>query len=251
MDRSSILSINGGMVQGPANRQSIGLRPERAENLVVSGQTTRGAEAASSHLPNYNGQEQSKISAKAIPALKQTVQKGQKFPLQLNGSSVVQACFGWSTLNDLCDVDVSAFLLGKDGKVLGDDWFVFYGQPTSPDYSVQWRLSDGQDREVIRLDLDKINGQVERIVFVLTINEALTRQLNFGMLQDAYVRILQDTNCAELVSFQMEDYYDNVISMMIGELYRYHGVWKFYAVGNGMARDLAGICQFYGVEVSG
>lgn len=91
---------------------------------------------------------------------------------------------------------------------------------------------------------------MERIVFVLTINEAFSKNLHFGMLQDAYVRILKEKENVELVSFKMEDYYNNVISMMIGELYRYKGAWKFYAVGNGMAKDLAGICQLYGVEVS-
>lgn len=251
VDRGSVLSINGCKAKGPVNRQTIGRQPERANVSSGPAQWTGSAEGASAHLPNGGGQQERKIMAGAIPALKRTVRKGQKFPLQLNGSAAVQACFGWHVSDARCDVDVSAFLLGEDGRVLGDDWFVFYGQPASPDRSVRWRLSDGQDREIIEIDLDKIDAGVARVVFVLTINEALTQKLNFGMLRDTYVRILQRYDGAELVSFQMEEYYDNVISMMIGELYRHQGAWKFYAVGNGMARDLAGICQFYGVEVSG
>ena len=70
------------------------------------------------------------------------------------------------------------------------------------------------------------------------------------MLTDAYVRILNGDTSVELVSFQMTEYYNNVISMMIGEIYRYNGVWKFNAVGNGVARDLAGLCALYGVQIS-
>ena len=70
------------------------------------------------------------------------------------------------------------------------------------------------------------------------------------MVKDAYVRILDADGKAELAGFRMTDYYSNVISMMIGEIYLHNGVWKFNAIGNGVARDLAGLCELYGVEVS-
>ena len=69
------------------------------------------------------------------------------------------------------------------------------------------------------------------------------------MLEDAYIRILDNTG-KELVSFLMSDYYSNVISMMIGEIYIHNGIWKFSAIGNGVARDLEGLCNLYGVEVN-
>ena len=47
----------------------------------------------------------------------------------------------------------------------------------------------------------------------------------------------------------MTDYYSNVISMMIGEVYQHNGTWKFNAVGNGVAKDLMGLCELYGVQV--
>ena len=105
------------------------------------------------------------------------------------------------------------------------------------------------DREIIQVDFKRLNGGVKKIVFVLTINDAFAKRLHFGMLKDAYVRILQGQE--ELASFQMADYYENVISMMIGEIYEYKGTWKFNAVGNGVAKDLAGLCAFYGVQVDG
>jgi tellurium resistance protein TerD len=68
------------------------------------------------------------------------------------------------------------------------------------------------------------------------------------MLEDAYIRIM-DPAGTELVSFKMDEYYTNVTSMMIGELYLHNGAWKFNAIGNGMAKDLAGLCGLYGVQV--
>ena len=138
-------------------------------------------------------------------------------------------------------------MLGKDGKVLGDEWFVFYGQPKSPDGSIFFFDTCPNDREYYTIDFKRLNPAVERIVFVLTINDALEHRLNFSMLQDAYIRILHHGN--ELVSFKMTEYYSNIISMMIGELYFYKGNWKFNAIGNGIARDLAGLCAYYGVQV--
>ena len=70
------------------------------------------------------------------------------------------------------------------------------------------------------------------------------------MLKDAYVRIIENSTNAELVSFKMSEYYSNVTSMTIGELYLHKGIWKFNAVGNGVARDLAGLCELYGVETN-
>ena len=89
------------------------------------------------------------------------------------------------------------------------------------------------------------------MVFVLTIHEAFEKKLHFGMVEDAYIRILDTGSKKELVSFQMTDYYSNVISMMIGEIYLYKETWKFHGIGSGVAKDLAGLCALYGVEVSG
>ena len=68
------------------------------------------------------------------------------------------------------------------------------------------------------------------------------------LLEDAYIRIM-DPAGTELVSFKMDEYYTNVTSMMIGELYLHNGAWKFNAIGNGVAKDLAGLCSLYGVQV--
>ena len=183
------------------------------------------------------------------PQLVNPTAKGQKVLLNgVSNQSKLKVCFGWNINNPQCDVDVSAFLLNASGKVIGDDWFVFYGQTNSPDQSTTFFNDNGPDREFITIDFNRLNSDVTKIVFVLTINEAFEKNLNFSMLQDAYIRILDQSTSAELISFKMTDYYANVTSMMIGEIYLHNNNWKFNAVGNGVAKDLAGLCELYGVQ---
>lgn len=185
-----------------------------------------------------------------IPPLIHTTMKGQKIQF-FTGNTVqkIKACLGWNVSNPECDVDVSAFMLDSTGKVLGDDWFVFYGQTKSPDGCVIFNEAEKTDRESITIDLNNLSPSVKKIVFVLTINEAYEKKLNFSMIKDAYVRILNYSNNSELVSFKMDEYYENVTSMMIGEVYLHNGNWKFNAVGNGVSKDLAGLCGLYGVQI--
>ncbi len=98
------------------------------------------------------------------------------------------------------------------------------------------------------MDLGRLDPQVQKIVFVLTIDQAFSKNLHFGMLKDAYLRLL-DERGQVLLSYQPEEYYPTVTSMTLGELYRHKGQWKFNPVGNGVHQDLAGQCAIYGVEL--
>lgn len=185
------------------------------------------------------------------------LKKGQKMSLsQMNPNlSEIQVCLGWDVSNQACDLDASAFMLGADNKVVGDDWFVFYGQPVSPDGSIvhQGDSYDGSavgDDEIIDVKLNQINPAVQRIAFVVTINEALERRLNFSMVSNAYVRVVDKSTGNELVKFMLTDYFANVTSMVVGEVYNKGGQWRFNPVGNGFAEDLAGLCGVYGVNVA-
>lgn len=252
IDRNSILSINSTRTQTPLCAGNISALNKSA---VQSRAGTPNMSAPTAHVSSVPIQthphKQSAPARQKLPVFQKPVQKGQKINLTANGSvsGIWRACFGWNTAHPQCDADVSAFLLGSNGKVIGDSWFVFYGQTESPDKSCRFLTQQGTDREVITIDFQKLHADVKKIVFVLTINEAFEKRLHFGMMQDAYIRLM-DHRGSECVSFQMSDYYSNVISMMIGEIYQYNGSWKFHAVGNGVAKDLAGLCALYGVEVS-
>ena len=146
---------------------------------------------------------------------------------------------------------MSAYLLDSNSRVPADDWFVFYGQTNSPDGSVTLNTNgSAEDRELADIDFTKLDPSISKIVFVLTINEAFTYNLNFSMVRDAYIRLLEPGSGRELYSFLLTDYYANVVSMMLGEIYLYNNTWKFNAIGNGVARDLAGLCELYGVQTA-
>ena len=147
-------------------------------------------------------------------------------------------------------MDASAFLLGENGRVLSDEGFVFYGQQTSSDGSVRFQPSGADDRETITVDIARIDPRIRKIVFVLTIDEALTQKLHFGMLQNVYLRILDDRDGREILSYPLGNAFENVTSMTLGELYLHQGQWKFNPVGNGVHMDLAGQCALHGVTLA-
>ena len=222
-----------------------------AQNVVrptASGQG--GVQAAANQGSVQSGAGQSNISKHiTLPNLTKRVSKGQKVPLNLS-SKKIKVNFGWNVKNPACDVDVSAFLLAANGKVVGDDYFVFYGQESSPEKSVLFKnVETANVLEVFDIDTAVLNPAVAKIVFVMTINDALENSLNFSMLKDAYIQIADPLNNTELASFLVEEYYNNINSMMMGEIYLHNGAWKFNAIGNGVNKDLAGLCEFYGVAV--
>lgn len=189
----------------------------------------------------------------ALPAFCYPLRKGQKTLLsvasQAEGPKRVQVCFGWNIKDQRCDMDASAFLVDASGQVPGDEWFVFYGQTDSPDGCVSFSSEVGKDREIIQVDLERLHSAIQKIVFVLTINEAFEQGLNFSMVKDAYIRLLDSDTGQELVSYCLDEYYENITSITIGELYLHNGQWKFNPVGNGVHQSLAGQCAIYGVEI--
>ena len=253
LTKQNIFSLNQKSIQQPRSSRDVlsinlGKSPSNLSSPTnpISGTIGSSAFSQQQTIANTNLLSNSSI---VIPHLLHTVQKGQKIVLSatksLNG---IKVCLGWN-FNSVCDVDVSAFMLNQGNKVIGDNWFVFYGQTLSPDNSTVFHPDELKDRESISVDFKKLNSSVHKIVFVLSINDALIHNYNFSMIRDAYIRILDIDNNTELVSFKMDEYYSNVTSMMIGEIYLHNNIWKFNAVGNGVAKDLAGLCELYGVQV--
>ncbi|MGN0606920.1 MAG: TerD family protein [Oscillospiraceae bacterium] len=187
------------------------------------------------------------------------LKKGQKTSLSKINPALnnIRVGLGWDVgSNTSYDLDSEIFLLGANEKVIGDDWFVFYGQLTSPDGAVvhhgdnKTGIGEGDD-EIIDINLSQLNPQVEKIVFVVTINEAKENGYNFGQIKNAYIRIIDNSNGKELVRFDLSEYYKEVVSMVIGELYLKGGEWRFNPVGMGTGDDLEGLCIRYGVNVAG
>ena len=218
-DRTTILSLNQRKLQGPLKRvelDSVHLSaPPNAQN-------SRANPAPVPQRPQPAISRPQAAFCRPTPRLHNLLQKGQKMNIGIAGQlQRLRIGMGWNTADPRCDIDLSAYLLNQSGKVPADDWFVFYGQTSSPDASVHLDTNgSGEDRETADIDLTKLHPSISRIVFVLTIHEAFTYNLNFSMVKDAYIRLTEPASNKEICSFLLTDYYANVISMMLGELYQ-------------------------------
>ena len=146
-----------------------------------------------------------------------SLQKGGNVSLTKTdpGLTNVQVGLGWdarSTDGAAFDLDASVFLVGDDGKVLSDGHFVFYNQKTSPDGAVihagdnTTGAGEGDD-ETVTINLPGVEAGVKRIVFAVTIHEAESRKQNFGMVRNAFMRVLNKDSSTELARFDLsEDY---------------------------------------------
>ncbi|WP_372407498.1 TerD family protein [Streptomyces luteireticuli] len=152
------------------------------------------------------------------------------------------------------DLDASALLCAA-GRVLGDEYFVFYNNLKSPEGSVEHTgdnltgEGDGDD-ETVLVDLTKVPAACDKIVFPVSIHEADVRGQNFGQVRNAYIRVVNQADGAELARYDLSEDASSETAMIFGEVYRYGGEWKFRAVGQGYASGLRGIALDFGVNVS-
>jgi tellurium resistance protein TerD len=169
----------------------------------------------------------------------------------------VQIGLGWrarSTTGADFDLDASA-LLCSNGRVPGDEYFVFYNNLKSPEGSVEHTGDDlvggsGGDDETILVDLSKVPAAVEKVVFPVSIYDADARMQTFGQVSEAYIRVINQADGAELARYDLTEDASTETAMIFGELYRHGGEWKFRAVGQGYASGLRGIALDFGVNVS-
>ncbi|BES86201.1 MULTISPECIES: TerD family protein [Pectobacterium] len=153
------------------------------------------------------------------------------------------------------DLDASAFLLNANGKVRGDTDFIFYNNLKSADGSVahtgdnRTGAGDGDD-ESLKIKLDLIPAEVDKIVFVVTIHDAQVRNQSFGQVSGAFIRLVNDDTQAEIARYDLTEDASTETAMLFGELYRHNAEWKFRAVGQGYAGGLASVCSQYGINAS-
>ena len=185
--------------------------------------------------------------------------KGQKISLTKDnpGLKNVIVGIGWDvnafdTGGDF-DLDASAFLLGENGKVTGQQDFVFYGNQTHQSGSVQHmgdnKTGEGDgDDEQIRIDLGKVPADITKIAFAVTIYDAETRRQNFGQVSNSYIRIFNEENGEELLRYDLGEDFSIETAAIFGELYKNNNEWKFNAIGSGFQGGLAAICGNYGID---
>ena len=186
--------------------------------------------------------------------------KGQKVSLTKDNPGLMRVIvgLGWDT-NKYdggypFDLDASAFLLGENGKVRTDTDFVFYNNKIHPSESVKHtgdnQTGEGEgDDEVIIVNLTKVPESVSRIAFTVTIHEADERRQNFGQVSNAYIHVVDSATEEEIIRYDLGEDFSVETAVVVGELYRYKGEWKFNAIGSGYKGGLRALCEDYGVDV--
>ncbi|MBF0709337.1 MULTISPECIES: TerD family protein [Bacillales] len=189
-----------------------------------------------------------------------SLSKGQKVDLTKTnpGLSKVIVGLGWDTNkydggNDF-DLDASIFLLDSTGKCSSDKDFVFYNQTEGGGGSVVHtgdnRTGEGEgDDEQVKVHLHDVPAEIEKISFVITIHDAEARNQNFGQVSNAFVRILNEDSNEELIRYDLGEDFSIETAIIVGELYRHNGEWKFSAVGSGYQGGLARIATDFGLQV--
>ncbi|MFN3200806.1 MAG: TerD family protein [Bradymonadia bacterium] len=153
------------------------------------------------------------------------------------------------------DLDASAFILGSNGKVARDVDFIFYNNLVSTDGAVE-HMGDNlvggaveSDDEQVKIDLSALGGNVDKIAICVTIHEAEGRRQNFGMVSNAYVRVVNETDGKELARYDLSEDMSTETAMIFAEVYRRGNDWKFKAIGQGYAGGLGPLARNYGVNV--
>jgi tellurium resistance protein TerD len=152
------------------------------------------------------------------------------------------------------DLDASVFMLGANGQVRSDADFIFYNNPSSSDGSVVHGGDNltgaGQgDDEQVNVELMRVPNDVQKIIFATTIYDADERRQNFGMVSNAFIRVVNDESGPEIIRFDLSEDASIETAMVFGELYRHRGDWKFRAVEQGFQGGLGPLAASYGVNV--
>lgn len=183
------------------------------------------------------------------------LQKGQKINLSKEsrgGLNKVMVGLGWDEVSQKrgffapkpqdIDCDAFAILLGYDGKLLNHatelkQCTVFFNNLTWPGGSIQHMgdnltgAGDGDDEQIF-VDLQRVPREVGTIVFAVNIYKALERNQHFGMIRNAFIRVVDHERNIELCKFNLNENYNNMTALVAGALMRTDSGWEFITDGN-------------------
>ncbi|MEG3928962.1 MULTISPECIES: pentapeptide repeat-containing protein [unclassified Microcoleus] len=183
--------------------------------------------------------------------------KGDRFNLskETPDFSKIAIALGWqvSQTAQNCDIDASVFMLGADGRIPDEKYFVFYNNLTSPDGAVRHSgdSATGQidgDDETVYVDLSKINSAIQEIVFIVTLHEGQEKNQSFSQVTNAFIRLYNSENLSELVRYNLNQIFSQETALEFGRLYKKNGEWRFQAVGQGYNAGLQSFVDKYYVE---
>ncbi|EGV28593.1 stress protein [Thiorhodococcus drewsii AZ1] len=156
---------------------------------------------------------------------------------------------GWDA-DAPCEIDASAFLLSASDRVRCDADFVFYNQPVAESECLMLNAepNNGEDRRAFAVDLTVVPDDVAKIVISITLDLGRGGERpSFGMLNQVYIRLVDPVGDC-FARYDLQESNDE-LALILGELYRYHGIWKFRAVGHGYNGGLEALAVAFGVNV--
>jgi tellurium resistance protein TerD len=173
------------------------------------------------------------------------------------GLDAIMVGLGWdvrATDGRAFDLDASAFLLGSNGKVRNDADFCFYNNLTAAGGAVAHqgdnRTGEGEgDDEQIKITLSRLPADVDKVAIVVTIHEGEQNRQSFGQVANAFIRLVNEQSGREVVRYDLTEDASTETAMILGEVYRHGGEFKFRAVGQGYKGGLAPLARNYGVNV--
>lgn len=186
-----------------------------------------------------------------------SLQKGQKVSLSKDnaGLSKVVIGLGWDEAPrskggffapkpQPIDCDASAFVL-KNGKLVEKEDVVYFGNLRHQSGTIQHMgdnltgAGEGDDEQIL-VDLAMLPAEYDKIVIVVNIYQAAERKQHFGMIQNAFIRLVDGKTNREMCRYNLTDDYSGMTAMVFGEVYRYKGEWKFNAIGQGTTDNSVG-----------
>ncbi|MDP4098052.1 TerD domain-containing protein [Paenibacillus sp. P96] len=184
-----------------------------------------------------------------------TLIKGQKVDLTKTNpllKSVIVG-MGWEAVPDV-DIDFSSFLLAGNAKVTQDSDLIFYGNPAGPNQCVSVRsqavnLAGILDKAQLEIHFKNIPDQYERISFSLTIYDGEQRSQSFAKVRNTYIRIMDPASNQEIIRFNIDTPFSVETAIVVGEIYKHQGEWKFNSIASGFSGGLEALCSSYGIEV--
>ncbi len=156
---------------------------------------------------------------------------------QSGGKGLLGGLFGGSSAPDI-DCDASVFMLDENGKIKSKKNIVYFGNLGSGCGSVKHsgdNLTGGGegDDEQIVIDLPIVPANISKLVFVVNIYDCIKRKQHFGMIENAFIRLVNLSNNKEMMRYNLTNEYSGKTALLVAEMYRQGSEWKFAAIGQG------------------
>jgi len=153
------------------------------------------------------------------------------------------------------DLDLVIFECDKNKRCIDERHFIFYSNLEDPEGAIKHSgdnrtgAGDGDD-ETAFIKFANIPETVENIVIVVTIYEAKANNQNFGLVDNAFIHMVNTETNEEILRYDLGEDFSIQTAVVFADIYKNAGEWKFKAVGEGYAKDLADLCQEYGIDVA-